>query len=108
MNNIKNLKALETMLKTELEVEIGETFMSIQCSNRCRLISHLFHRAGLDVHCNNEGLFRIPYETYSIGEVISAMGDIVDNPVWIVEFVEKYLNNEFMMSTTFGTPEVEA
>lgn len=89
----------------EIEVELTKNALLLRCDRRCRLLSHLLHRAGLDVHCRQDGTFSIYFNEYTIGEVLEAFEAICNNPVWIVEFAEKYVGNEFMMFQAFGTPE---
>ncbi len=105
---IKVIEKLEQNLKMKLDVELNNDHMVIKCDNKCRLLSHLIHRTGLDIHCTNNGVFTINYDDYSLTELINCFQTIVDNPVWVIEFIEKYFDNEFMMSSTFKPIEVEA
>lgn len=101
------IEKLEKQLKMNIGVELRESEMILKCDNKCRLLSHLIHRTGLDIHCTNQGVFTINYEEYTIKELIGSFQMILDNPVWIIEFIEKYLDNEFMMNSTFKPIEVE-
>lgn len=106
---IKQIEDVDKMLKTELSVEIHDTGIRIQCNNKCRLLSHLLHKSGLtEVHCNKDGLFDIPFRTYTIQEILIGFETISLNPQWIVEFVEKYIGNEFVLNTTFKASDIEA
>ena len=103
---IKQIEDVNKMLKTDLSVEIHDTGIRMQCNNKCRLLSHLLHKAGLtEVHCNKDGLFDIPFKTYNISEILIAFDDIFFNPQWIIEFVEKYIDNEFVLTSTFRKVE---
>lgn len=103
---IKQIEDVNKMLKTDLSVEIHDTGIRMQCNNKCRLLSHLLHKAGLtEVHCNKDGLFDIPFKTYNISEILIAFEDISFNPQWIIEFVEKYIDNEFVLTSTFRKVE---
>lgn len=107
--NIQQIENVDKMLKTDMSITIHDTEMRIECNNKCRLLSHLLHKSGLvEVHCNKDGLFVIPFSTYTFSEILVAFEDISFNPQWIVEFVEKYVENEFVMKTTFKASEIEA
>ena len=84
----------------------------IYCGNKCRLLSHLFHKAGLeDIHVTlPEKEFEIIYNSpYSRGEIYDAIYEINKNAaMWLVEFIEKYYDNEFMMSMAFKEDSDEA
>lgn len=108
---IKNLK---TNLKMDFKFDEQEAYdkVVITCDNKCRLLSHLFHRAGLEqIHCTNQGEFEILYSELEYGRdsLFEALYDIHKNStLWLVEYVEKYIDNSFMLNSTFGKkPEVE-
>lgn len=105
MINIEVIEKLEQNLKMRLDVELNNDHMVIKCDNKCRLLSHLIHRTGLDIHCSNKGIFIINYEDHSLTEILNCFQMIIDNPVWVIEFIEKYFDNEFMMSSTFKPVE---
>lgn len=99
------IETLSKNLKMNIDVEFGTETVVVRCDNKCRLLSHLFHRTGLDIHCTNQGIFEVPLEDFP--EVIKAMDEIIDNPQWVIEFIEKYIDNEFMITSTFRPREVE-
>ena len=103
------IKEIETLLNCKLDVEIKCQSIIIQCDNKCRLLSHLLHRTGLDVHCNKHGLFEIDFEKQKISleDVLRSFEVILIHPEWIVGFVEKYADNEFMIQSTFGKPKID-
>lgn len=101
---ISSIEKVEKMLKIDMDVEFTSTHMKIICQNRCRLLSNLLHRSGLDIHCTNKGIFTIDLNKYSFVQILAGFEKISNNPVWIVEFVEKYVDNKFMMDSTFGSP----
>ncbi len=98
----KLLKKVEKQLKMEIIYINGPETITIQCDNKCRLLSHLFHRTGLDIHCNREGVFTIPTSEYDHNTIMNALYEINIHPEWIMDFVEKYYNNEYMMKQIFG------
>lgn len=110
MNKIETylVEKVEKQLKIQFDLEDWrKDKITIRCNNKCRLLSHLFHKAGLkDVHCDKEGYFEILTSKYDHDDVMDAFYEIHEHPEWIVEFVEKYINNKFMMETTFKPVEV--
>lgn len=107
--SIKEIEYVDMMLKTDMTVDITQFGITIQCNNKCRLLSHLLHKAGLtDIHCNKDGFFDVRFSTYDFSQILAGFEKIIDNPQWIVEFVEKYIDNEFVMNVTFKASEVEA
>ncbi|RAP49224.1 MAG: hypothetical protein BZ138_08080 [Methanosphaera sp. rholeuAM270] len=112
MNKLeKNLiEKVRNMYKIDFSFDDQGRKIVIICDNKCRLLSHLFHRAGLtEVHCDKYGEFEIPYKCshYNRDMIIDALYDISEHPEWVVEFVEKYIDNGFMMNTTFKQEKVE-
>ena len=109
MNYISEIEGVKSLLKMNIDVQLKKNALVLRCDRRCRLLSHLLHRAGLDIHCTNKGIFEVDFEEYTISEILEAFDTICANPVWIVEFAEKYLNNPYMMEQAFGieTPAEE-
>lgn len=107
MSNIEKnlLNDLKTNLKLDMEINENDRKMVLKCDNKCRLLSHLFHKAGLvKLHVTlPEREFEIVFNSpYSRGEIFDAIYEINKNsPIWIVEFIEKYIENDFMMRQAF-------
>lgn len=103
------ISKLSKNLKMDFHVEISDRTRKIviTCDNKCRLLSHLFHRAGIDIHCNKEGEFEVLFSKYNKEEIFDAMYDIYTHPEWVIEFIEKYIDNEFMMTSTFKPVEAK-
>lgn len=106
--DILPINEVEKILNTDLEVIITIHAFEMKCGDgKCRLLSHLLHKAGLEeVHCNKNGEFRINLNEYNLNEILNAFNDIVYHPEWIVGFVEKYVDNEFMIQSTFKKEDV--
>jgi len=101
---ITPITRIERLLDIKLDVIItSDCEITIQCDKRCRLLSHLLHKVNLDVHCDKYGFFSINTEEIPLNKLLDGLNIIADNPQWIIHFCEKYYENEFMMSTTFGT-----
>lgn len=98
----KLLEKVEKQLKMDIIYMDGEETITIICDNKCRLLSHLLHRTGLDVHCTKEGVFKIPTKEYTHNQIMNALYEVHIHPEWVIEFVEKYHKNTFMMNSIFG------